>query len=181
MGSMVFSLLRTKLLSVRKGASHPNLCSYQKSEGKRKQIMFFHTWNMFTATFGLTSCCKWVLFSALERFFNKWLFISWFVANFGRPCWLVIKILQFTLKRKLIVGVVLKNPISNYKRFTRCAWMASALGLHTIGLPTLYYCSHTFHDRIFTYITYSILLHEKLLQFDWLRTVVFQLNLNSRT
>ena len=154
MGSMVFSLLRTKLLSVRKGASHPNLCSYQKSEGKRKQIMFFHTWNKLTATFSLTSCCKMSSLFSMERFFNKWLFISWFVANFGRPRWLVIKLLQFALKRKLIVGVVLKNPINNYKRFTRRVGMVSALGVHTFGLPTLYYFSLTFHVRTFTYITY---------------------------
>ena len=91
MGSMVFSLLQTTLFSVRKGASHPNLCSYQKSEGKRKQIMFFYTWNKLTATFSLTSCCKMSSLFSMERFFNKWLVISWIVANFGRPCWLVIK------------------------------------------------------------------------------------------
>ena len=31
--------------------------------------------------------------------------------------------------------------------------------------------------RIIGYITRFILLHEKFLQFDWLRAVVFQLNL----
>ena len=144
MGSMVFSLLQTKLLSVRKGAPHPNLYSYQKSEGKRKQIIFFHTWNKLTATFSLTSCCKMSSVFSMERFFNNWLLISWFVANFGRPCWLVIK----------NTSICAEEKVNNYKRFTTRVGKASALGLHSIGLPPLYYFSLTFHVRTFTYITY---------------------------
>ena len=34
------------------------------------------------------------------------------------------------------------------------------------------------NDKVTTEIRSIILLHEKFLQFDWLRAVVFQLNLN---
>ena len=34
------------------------------------------------------------------------------------------------------------------------------------------------NDKVTTEIQSLILLHEKFLQFDWLRAVVFQLNLN---
>ena len=109
---------------------HPLLITEARS--KRKQIMFFHTWNMLTATFSLTCCCK-----------MSSLFISGLVVIFGIPCWLVIKILSLSGK---VNRVVLRNPI-NYKRFTRCSGIASAFGLHIIalsfGLPNLNYTSAT--------------------------------------
>ena len=46
-------------------------------------------------------------------------------------------------------------------------------------LMVLYYVVQLWHRFLFNYhfITQFILLHEKFLQFDWLRAVVFQLNL----
>ena len=76
---------------------HPLLIPEARS--KRKQIMFVHTWNMLTATFTLTSCCKMSSLFSTGSFFNQWLFISGLVVIFGRSCWLVIKILSLWAKK----------------------------------------------------------------------------------
>ena len=107
---------------------HPLLTPEGRS--KRKQIMSFHTWNMPTATFSLTSYCKMSSLFSTESFFNNWLFISWLDDIFGRPCWLVIKMLSLWGK---VDRVVLRNPI-HYKRFTRCSGIVGAFGLHIIAL-----------------------------------------------
>ena len=97
-GSMVFPcyILNGKHFSVRL-SPHPLLIPEARS--KRKQIMFVHTWNMLTATFTLTSCCKMSSLFSTGSFFNQWLFISGLVVIFGRPCWLVIKILSLWGKK----------------------------------------------------------------------------------
>ena len=108
----------------------PHSLLIPEGRSKRKQIMFFRTWNMLTAAFSLTSCCKMNSLFSTESFFNNWLFISWLDDIVGRPCWLVIKILSLWGN---VNRVVLRNPI-NYKRFTRCSGIVGAFGLHIIAL-----------------------------------------------
>ena len=113
---------------------HPLLISEARSN--RKQVMFFRTWNMLTATFSLTSCCKMSSLFSTGSFFNQWLFISGLVVIFGRPCWLVIKTLSlwgekdespFLLKRKLIELfkriLLTKKDSPDVLEYSKCFWI----------------------------------------------------------
>ena len=76
----------------------------------------------------------------------------------------------------------------------RCVALPTELWSHTLGARSIYWVHISReewndvkyiwnNDNYFIYtiiiISYIILLHEKFLQFDWLRAVVFQLNLKN--
>ena len=70
-------------------------------------------------------------------------------------------------------------PSTDVMQLTLTLKMTTALAVETsVTINKQSYSGlHSLHPDDHTQPTYVVVLHEKLLQFDWLRAVVFQLNL----